>query len=98
MTSFSINLILNSFYNILSDKKVSLFNLLFQIQSEGLKSAATSQHLGKCAAVPIFCTFPAVQNYLLLSDLTIKTTSYSHQTSPLITYKNYYIYTHYVVK
>ena len=45
VTCFSTSLILDSLYNILSDKKLSLFNLLFQIWSEGLKSAATSQRL-----------------------------------------------------
>ena len=82
-------LCLNSFCNIISDKKVSLFNLLFQIRSEELKHAAIPRRLGNRAAVAIFFVFPAAQNYLLLFYLTIKTTSYSCQPSPIITYITY---------
>ena len=53
---------------------------VFLIWSEGLKSAATSWHLGNRTAVAILFIFPVVQNDLLFSDLTMKTTSYSHQT------------------
>ena len=60
--------------------------MLFQILSEGLKSAATSRRLGNRTAVAISLVFPAAPNDLLLSDLIIKTTSYSRETSPLITH------------
>ena len=60
--------------------------LLFQILSEGLKGAAISWCLGNHAAVAILFIVSAAQNDHLLSDLTMKTTSYNRQTSCLITY------------
>ena len=44
----TISLIVNSFYNILSDKTVPLFHLLFQIQPEN-QSASLPQSRGKAA-------------------------------------------------
>ena len=75
---------------IISDKKYSLFSFnSFQIRSEGLKSAATSRRLGNRTTVAILLFFPAPQNDLLLSDLIMKTTSYSPETSSLITHITY---------
>ena len=76
------------FFYIIIDQKLCSFNL-FQIWSEGLKSAATSRRLGNRTPVAILLFFPAPQNDLLLSDLIMKTTSYSRETSSLITHITY---------
>ena len=58
----------------------------FGVRGLKLKSAATSRRLGNHAAVGILFIVSAAQNDHLLSNLTMKTTSYSHQASCLITY------------
>ena len=51
--------------------------------------AAASRRLGNRTAVAILLFFPVPQNDLLLSDLIMKTTSYTHETSSLITHITY---------
>ena len=100
MTRFSISLILSVFFLLISDKKYPHFESfliifdnknshLFLIRSEGLKSAATSRRLGNLTAFAILLFIPAPQNGLLLSDLIMKTISYSRETSSLITHITY---------
>ena len=80
-------LIFNRFL-IIIDKKYS-HSIYFKFGLTGLKSAATLWRLGNRTTVAILLFFPGPQNDLLLFDLIMKTTSYSRETSSLITHSTY---------